>query len=80
MTTALEIERMILRWLSGVVGPKLGKSIDPQESFFAYGIDSLAMLNLGIQLSESLQRSVSVEEMLDHATPRELAEFLAGTD
>jgi len=30
-------------------------------------------------LSESLQRSVSVEEMLDHATPRELAEFLAGT-
>jgi len=77
MITALEIERMILRWLSDIVGPKLAQSVDPQESFFAYGVDSLAMVNLGTQLSESLRRSVSVDMILDHSTPRELAEFLA---
>jgi acyl carrier protein len=78
MTTALEIERRILLWLSDIVGPSFTQTIDPQVSFFAYGMDSLAMVALGAQLSELLGTTVSVDAIFDHATPRELAEFLAG--
>ena len=77
MITALEIEQRILRWTSEIVGPNFAQTVDPQESFFAYGIDSLAMVALGVQLSEWLGRTVSVDMISDHSTPRELAEFLA---
>ena len=34
MTAALEIEQMILRCLSDVVGPNFTQSFDPQATFF----------------------------------------------
>jgi len=77
MTTALEIERRILRWLSGIVGPNLAQTVDPQVSFFAYGLDSLAMVMLGDELSELLGKTIPVDMIFDHSTPRALAEFLA---
>jgi acyl carrier protein len=78
MTAAREIERWILHWLSDLVGPNVAPTIDPQEPFFTYGVDSLALVRLGAQLSEWLGETVSDEMMFDHPTPRELAEFLAG--
>jgi acyl carrier protein len=78
MTTASEIEGWILRWLSDLVGPNVANRIDPQAPFFAYGVDSLALVKLGAQLSEWLGKTVSNDMMFDHASPRELAEFLAG--
>jgi acyl carrier protein len=77
VTTAIEIEQHILRWLTDIVGPNLAQTVDPQVSFFAYGVDSLAMVMLGAQLSELLGRTVTDDMIFDHATPRDLAEFLA---
>ena len=77
MRTALEIERRILRLLSDIVDPNFAQTVDPQVSFFAYGMDSLAMVALGVQLSELLERTVTVDMIFDHSTPRELSEFLA---
>jgi acyl carrier protein len=77
MTTASEIERAILGWLSEVVGPSGAHAVDPESSFLDYGVDSLALVRLGAYLSEWLGRTVSDDMILDHQTPRELAEFLA---
>ena len=60
MTTASEIERAILGWLSEVVGPSGAHAVDPQESFSSdYRVDSLALVRLGAYLSEWLGRTVS---------------------
>jgi len=77
VTAAVEIEQHILRWLSDIVGPNLAQTVDPQASFFGYGVDSLAMVMLAAQLSELLGRTVTADMIFDHATPRDLAEFLA---
>jgi acyl carrier protein len=77
MTTALEIERSILDWLSEILGPSAAQTVDPNSSFFDYGVDSLALIRLCAYLSERLGRTVSDDMILDHQTPRELAEFLA---
>jgi acyl carrier protein len=79
MTTVPEIERSILGWLAEVVGPNGAGTVDPESSFFDYGVDSLALVRLGAYLSEQLGRTVSDDMILDHQTPRELAEFLADT-
>jgi acyl carrier protein len=42
MTTASEIERSILGWLAEIVGPSVAQTVDPESSFFDYGVDSLA--------------------------------------
>jgi acyl carrier protein len=78
MTTAPEIERSILGWLSEIVGPAVAQTIDQESSFFDYGVDSLALVRLGAHLSEQFEKAVSVDEIFDHPTPRSLAEFLAG--
>jgi acyl carrier protein len=77
MTTAREIERSILGWLSEIVGPSGVQTIDPKSSFLDYGVDSLALVRLGTYLSERLGKTVSDDMILDHPTPRGLAEFLA---
>jgi acyl carrier protein len=77
MTKAPEIERSILGWLSEIVGPSVAQTVDPEASFFDYGVDSLALVRLGAYLSERLGKTVSDEMILDHPTPRELAGFLA---
>jgi acyl carrier protein len=77
MTTAPEIERSILGWLSEIVGPSAAQTVDPESSFFDYGVDSLALVRLGAYLSELLGKSVSDDMILDHPTPRGLAAFLA---
>jgi acyl carrier protein len=46
-------------------------------AFFDYGADSLALVRLGAYLSELFEKTVSVDEILDHPTPKALAEFLA---
>jgi acyl carrier protein len=77
MTTAPEIERSILGWLSEIVGPGAAQTVDPESSFFDYGADSLALVRLGAYLSELFEKTVSVDVIFDHPTPRALAEFLA---
>jgi acyl carrier protein len=77
MTTAPEIERSILGWLSEIVGPSVAQTVDPELSFFNYGVDSLALVRLGAYLSEWLGMTVSDDMIFDHQTPRALAEFLA---
>jgi acyl carrier protein len=77
MTTAPEIERSILGWLSEIVGPGTAQAIDPESSFFDYGADSLALVRLGAYLSELFDKNVSVDEIFEHPTPRALAQFLA---
>jgi 4-hydroxyphenylalkanoate synthase len=77
MTTAPEIERSILGWLSEIVGPSVAQTVDPEASFFDYGVDSLAVVKLCAYLSERLGKTVSDDMILDHPTPRALAEFLA---
>jgi acyl carrier protein len=78
MTTAPEIERSILAWMSEIVGPDVAKPLDPESSFFDYGADSLTLVRLGAHLSELIEKDVSVDEIFDHPTPRALADFLAG--
>jgi hypothetical protein len=34
MTTAAEIERWILGWLSEIVGPDAAQTVDPESSLF----------------------------------------------
>ena len=77
MMTAPEIERSILSWLSQTIGPNVAQTIDPESCFFDYGVDSLALVKLGAYLSELLGKTVSDDTILDHPTPRELAQFLA---
>jgi acyl carrier protein len=77
MTTAPEIERSILCWLSEIVGPDATQAVDPESSFFDFGADSLALVRLGAHLGELFEKNVSVDEIFDHPTPRALAEFLA---
>jgi acyl carrier protein len=77
MTTAPEIERSILRWLAEIVGPGTTQEVDPESSFFDYGADSLALVRLGAHLGDLFEKSVSVDDIFDHPTPRALAEFLA---
>jgi acyl carrier protein len=77
MTAALEIEQLILRSLSDVVGPNFAQSLDPEMPFFNHGIDSLAAVRLMARLSELLDRYVSIDLIFDYPTPRALAEFLA---
>jgi acyl carrier protein len=77
MTTAPEIERSILGWLSEIVGPDAAQQVDPESSFFEYGADSLALVRLGVHLSQLFDKTVSVDMIFDHPTPRALADFLA---
>jgi acyl carrier protein len=77
MTTAPEIERSIVDWLSEIVGPGIAQTVDPESSFFDYGADSLALVKLGAYLGELFEKTVSVDMIFDHPTPRALAEFLA---
>jgi acyl carrier protein len=77
MTTAPEIERSILGWLSGIVGPVAAQTIHPESSFFDYGADSLALVRLGAYLNELYGKVVSADDIFDHPTPRALADFLA---
>jgi acyl carrier protein len=77
MTTAPEIERSIVDWLSEIVGPGVAQTVDPESSFFDYGADSLALVKLGAYLGELFEKTVSVDMIFDHPTPRALAEFLA---
>jgi acyl carrier protein len=79
MIAALEIEQMILRCLSDVVGPNFPQSFDPQTPFFNYGIDSLAAVRLMARLSELLDRYVPVDLIFDYPTPRALAKLLANS-
>lgn len=77
MPTALDIERRILQWLSNKVGPDFAQTIDPQQPFFNYGLDFLAMVTLEAELSELVGRAVSTEAIFDYETPRDLANYLA---
>ena len=77
MTTAPEIERSIVDWLSEIVGPGAVQTVDPESSFFDYGADSLALVRLGAYLGELFEKTVSVDMIFDHPTPRALAKFLA---
>jgi 4-hydroxyphenylalkanoate synthase len=77
MTTAPQIEQSILSWLSEIVGPSVAQTVDRESSFFDYGADSLALVRLGAHLSELFGKTVSVDMIFDHPTPRALAEFLA---
>jgi acyl carrier protein len=78
MTSAPDIEQFILRCLPDIIDSDSVRTLDPQASFFDYGLDSLASVKLTAQLSEFLRRYVSTEMILEHSTPRRLAEFLAG--
>ncbi len=77
MMTAPEIERSIIGWLAEIVGPSVEQTVDPESSFFDYGVDSLALVKLGVYLSEQLGKTVSDDMIFDYPTPRKLAEFLA---
>jgi acyl carrier protein len=77
MRSVLEIEQFILRSLSDIIGKDSAKTIDPQASFFDYGVDSLASVKLTAELSEFLGRYVSADMIIEYSTPRQLAEFLA---
>jgi acyl carrier protein len=75
-----EIERWLVCWLTNVLGPDFAHLVDPNESFFTYGLDSLAAVQLTMQLSEQLGAEVSIEAIFDHPSITELAEFLSGAD
>ena len=77
MRTKEEIEQWLVRWLAETVGRDLARSIDPGKPFFSYGIDSLAAVMLMERLSDWLGWTVQPETILDHASPVELAAFLA---
>ncbi len=77
MIAAPEIEQLILRSLSDVVGRNLTQSFDPETPFFDYGIDSLAAVRLMARFGELLDRYMSVDLIFDYPTPRALAQFLA---
>jgi acyl carrier protein len=74
-----EIEQWLGRWLANVLGPD-ARSIDPGESFFNYGVDSLAAVQLMAQLNDWLGADVSIETIFDYPSIRELAEFLTTSE
>jgi acyl carrier protein len=77
--TVLEYEQLVLRCLSETIDVNHAQSIDPQVTFFDYGIDSVAAVSLIARLSDLLGIYLPAEIVFDYTTPRELAEFLANS-
>ena len=69
-------------WMLGWIGAKIGKppsSLDATQPFTIFGLDSLAMVEMGASLDAWLGRSTRDVMVFDYPTVRKLAGHLAST-
>ena len=66
-----DVERGVLAIWSEVLGRE---DVGPEDDFFDLGGESLALLRVAARLYEMFGCDLSLEEMFDHPTARELAE------
>ncbi len=67
----------LLGWLADQIAVAAAR-IDPDESFAAYGLDSVAATQLAAVISERIGRGVPQTVAWDHPTPNRLLAYLAG--
>lgn len=76
--SAHDIERFVMTWVGGEL--KIDPAtIDPQRSFFDYGVDSVTTVMLVVALEEWLGREIYPEMVYDFPLIREFATRLAAT-
>jgi acyl transferase domain-containing protein/NADP-dependent 3-hydroxy acid dehydrogenase YdfG/acyl carrier protein len=63
---------------AAVLGHPGPDAVPPDHEFDALGLDSLTLVELRTRLTETFGRPVALTALLDHPTPRRLAEHLDG--
>lgn len=77
MTSTANLDE-ILTFITGWLSQLLGQPVAPDANFGALGMDSLDAVNLADALADRLGRDeVPVATILEHPTPRSLADWLA---
>jgi acyl transferase domain-containing protein len=68
----------IARIVSAVVSEVLGSPLEENDDFFAAGLDSLSATQVIGRLAERIHSRLTVRELFDHSTIRDLTERLSG--
>lgn len=72
-----ELTLLVRAQAAEVLGYGESTAVGPEDSFRALGFDSLLSVDLRNRLNAATGLRLPAEAVLDHATPRELAEFIS---
>jgi len=72
------VEKDALGTLCEIFGEALGRSVGPDDDFFALGGSSLKAVHMAGEIGRRLERNVGVDQIYAYPTPRSLGAGIAG--